>query len=380
MSKTISVLASLDELARGSKLALFGAGETGQEFVRTLRSKRPDVTVTCFFDSFREGESAGIPVVNPSRIPALERDVNLVVTSVFWNEIGDIIETRYPREYRILSNDLINRSSHLSSFGSFYFESSAAKGVEARLERLMDKFRTDLDRQILRKLCDLRVGRREKDFFTFVDDLTPRQSKSFGTRDKYSQKLNLDGVRYVIEGGVYDGEDTFRLLEVLSRSIEFERIDAFDPSLNALHRGPYMQRIDSRRCTFHESVLWDRDEKVGFRADEANPANSRVVREAEIGGGSGDVMHTGITIDTFVEQSGNRLDLIKLDVEGSEMNVLHGAAKAIRQWRPKHALSLYHRREHFLEIPEFLLECHSDYRFSLSVNNPSFVDMVVYAD
>ena len=61
------------------------------------------------------------------------------------------------------------------------------------------------------------------------------------------------------------------------------------------------------------------------------------------------------------------------------MAVLRGARKSIAKWRPKMAVSVYHRKEDLLDIPEFLSNIHPDYSFSLSLNNPSFIDMVLYA-
>ena len=85
-------------------------------------------------------------------------------------------------------------------------------------------------------------------------------------------------------------------------------------------------------------------------------------------------------IDAFLNNQGTSVDLIKLDVEGSEMRVVHGAKDSISRFRPKTAIGMYHRKEHFLEIPEFLISLHDDYRFSISVDNSTFIDMVVYAE
>ena len=62
VKNTFQVLNSLNELPAASKIALFGAGETGQEFVRKLRISRPDVEVVCFFDSFSEGSWENISI------------------------------------------------------------------------------------------------------------------------------------------------------------------------------------------------------------------------------------------------------------------------------------------------------------------------------
>lgn len=380
MMTSSSILYSIDELPAQTKLAIFGAGETGQEFARKLKISRPDIEIVCFYDSYRKGSWENILIREPAQIKNIDASIVLVIASVFWSEIADIIDTKFPRKYKIISNDLLNQCSHLASYGSFYFDTKMSAELESRLSAVNDKFQTVLDREVLRELFDLRVYKKEKEFFSFVDQLTRRQKQTFETQDKYSRHLEFDSVGYVVEGGVYDGQDTYHFLEVLKKSKNFKRLFAFDPFLESLFKGEYFEKIDTNSCEFHENVLWDTEERVGFKVDRANPANSKVLRESEIEKiGFTGKMHNTVTIDSFLKKTGVPVNLIKLDVEGAEMNVLNGAKDSILKWRPKIAVSIYHRKEHLLEIPEFLLSLHKDYKFSISVNNPSFVDMVLYA-
>ena len=49
------------------------------------------------------------------------------------------------------------------------------------------------------------------------------------------------------------------------------------------------------------------------------------------------------TIDQFVEQEGlERLDFIKMDIEGAEELALRGAARVINRFRPKWSIASYH--------------------------------------
>ena len=62
-----------------------------------------------------------------------------------------------------------------------------------------------------------------------------------------------------------------------------------------------------------------------------------------------------MTIDDFVkEQELRRIDFIKMDVEGAELRALRGAEQTIRTFRPKLAVSLYHKRDDFIVIPSYL--------------------------
>ncbi|PYE91127.1 FkbM family methyltransferase [Rhizobium sp. PP-F2F-G38] len=70
-----------------------------------------------------------------------------------------------------------------------------------------------------------------------------------------------------------------------------------------------------------------------------------------------------IRIDDFVSRNGlPRLDFIKMDIEGSEINALIGAMSTIERFRPKLAICVYHNLSDFYEVPLLLKGIHSDYR------------------
>ena len=58
-----------------------------------------------------------------------------------------------------------------------------------------------------------------------------------------------------------------------------------------------------------------------------------------------------------------RIDFIKMDIEGSELSALRGAESTIRRWKPKLAISLYHRPEDFFSIPLWIESLGLGYRY-----------------
>lgn len=86
------------------------------------------------------------------------------------------------------------------------------------------------------------------------------------------------------------------------------------------------------------------------------------------------------TLDTLVAQGAvERVDFIKMDIEGSELRALRGAVETLRRFRPRLAISLYHRREDFYTIPEFLDGLGLGYRFFLDHYTIHHEETVLYA-
>lgn len=72
------------------------------------------------------------------------------------------------------------------------------------------------------------------------------------------------------------------------------------------------------------------------------------------------------TIDAYVRENNlPRVDMIKLDVEGAELDVLKGAAVTIARWKPVLALSAYHKWDDFWVLMNFVKSIRSDYEFAL---------------
>jgi FkbM family methyltransferase len=73
-----------------------------------------------------------------------------------------------------------------------------------------------------------------------------------------------------------------------------------------------------------------------------------------------------LSIDDLVAQRAiPRIDFIKLDVEGAELDALRGAEKTIRAFRPRLAVSVYHKEDDLISIPYFLRGLNCGYKLLL---------------
>lgn len=86
------------------------------------------------------------------------------------------------------------------------------------------------------------------------------------------------------------------------------------------------------------------------------------------------------TIDSLVADGTlPRIDFIKMDIEGSELAALIGAQAALKKWRPKLAISLYHRWEDLFAIPLWIDSLACGYRFFLDHYSIHQEETVLYA-
>lgn len=100
------------------------------------------------------------------------------------------------------------------------------------------------------------------------------------------------------------------------------------------------------------------------------------------GVGSRRVMQGGvighfIDLDTYVlKKDLPRVDYIKLDIEGAELDMLHGAAKTISRWKPKMAISAYHKPEDLWTLAKYIKSIRPDYEFKFRHYKVDCTDMV----
>lgn len=82
-------------------------------------------------------------------------------------------------------------------------------------------------------------------------------------------------------------------------------------------------------------------------------------------------------LDDIVDE--REVGFIKLDIEGAELDALHGAERTIIRDKPFLALSVYHRNGDVLALMTFLHEIVPEYKFWLRHYGPLHYETVLYA-
>lgn len=97
---------------------------------------------------------------------------------------------------------------------------------------------------------------------------------------------------------------------------------------------------------------------------------------------SGEITIETCSIDEFVKERGiGRLDFIKMDIEGSELDALQGAETSIRRFKPVLAISVYHHEgRDLVDVSNYLCQNYSDiYDYSLFQASRGPAETVMFA-
>lgn len=85
------------------------------------------------------------------------------------------------------------------------------------------------------------------------------------------------------------------------------------------------------------------------------------------------------TIDALVERGAvERVDFLKVDVEGADVGVLEGATQTLVEQRPRLALACYHKPDDLVRIPDLVAELGLAYRWYLQCSTMTTIDTVLF--
>ena len=137
----------------------------------------------------------------------------------------------------------------------------------------------------------------------------------------------------------------------------------FEPgNLAILHRNLALNPELAERIRVFERAVWSND--ASTLRFSSNSVATTLSEEADEDGGDKRVCTD--SIDAMVEREGlARVDFIKMDIEGAEMEALAGAVRTISRHRPKLAISAYHRPDDIWRLSGYIDGLGLGYRFRL---------------
>lgn len=339
------------------KVILFGAGSDMPRILPML--KKHNYIPVCICDNNRNkwGEMIeGILITSPEKIK--ESDVKtIIITASFFDSIYTGIQNLLGeriREYNILvapfmwlmlvnveyNQELLKKSQDLV----IKYKSSILNYYDQK-----DTF--------TKRILNFIIREREKNEFSF---LNYNDCKGMQFIEGYFYNRELDEIdnMTVLDIGAYIGDTIDELFRRYGNKIckyyAFEpQKDNFTMLKDNVETKDYSGKISLLDKALGKEEDWlffgKKKSAYGIVEDEVSDLCEKV--------------HVESLDSLFLDIDGKMV--IKMDVEGLELDILYGAKKYIQKYTPYMAVCIYHRIEDIYLIPRFILSINSNYRFVL---------------
>lgn len=156
-----------------------------------------------------------------------------------------------------------------------------------------------------------------------------------------------------IDGGAYDLMSSVYFAEWADGN--YENIYAFEATEKYAEVSRRRMEQYKLKGEVIEKGLWNTTSTIYFLDTQGQ--GSRVVEHENDANIKIDVT----SIDEYLE--GKKVTFIKMDIEGSELQALIGAEQTIKKYKPRLAISVYHKPEDIIEIPRYIKELVPEYKF-----------------
>jgi FkbM family methyltransferase len=185
-------------------------------------------------------------------------------------------------------------------------------------------------------------------------NLAEQERKIYGTGEFFVQKGDV-----VLDCGANIGTFAREALDAGAKTVV--AIEPGPENIECLRRNFAPEIADGRMIVYPKGV-WDKDDWLILNVDETNSAADSFVLNPKNAKATGERLPL-TTIDKLVQELKlERVDFIKMDIEGAEQNALIGGKNTIAKFHPRLAMSAYHADDHPVVIPKLIKEAWSGYR------------------
>jgi FkbM family methyltransferase len=310
------------------------------------------VEIDGFIDDFTvEDKYLGKPIVDIKRVP----DSALVVSAVVVGK--PIVAEKRMKEFSFSCLDYFAFLKYSGlpiksiMFWDGFYDDFRINRQE--YENVFLKFDDQISKDQFEKLINFRLS---------MDIDHMRSFKAIEDRQYFEDFLGLNtaGETFVDVGG-FDGQTT---LEFIKRCPKYKSIYFFEPEEKNIMLAK--RRLQGNmNISYYKKGLSNIKKLLRF---DASGSSSKI-------SDSGDVTIEVDALDNIVKE---RVSFIKMDIEGAEYEAIEGCYETISKFKPKLAISAYHKADDLWKIPKQILNINSKYKLFLRHYTEGFAETVIF--
>lgn len=333
-------------------VVLYGAGFFGKYAAELVLNN--NIPVLCFLDQEQYWTPGKTVSINGREIPCLNK-IQLSEITRPYNLLLGLIDYSLLEEVRLIFNHC-NLVEYLDAVPnhkmSRLFLEENRKSLEELYINLCDKESQDV-------LTAYLYGR-------YTGNVAALSALKHDSTYLYDWKLlELSKNDIVVDGGAYIGDSIMEMENYLNGLPQ--KIFAFEPDVTnqEAFRKNFSPKQLNNICLV-ASGLYNCDGALSFSETGTQQAS---ITE------SGETIVPVQAIDEHTEYKS--VSVIKMDIEGSELDALHGCEKLILSNKPRLAICIYHNNQDIIEVYEYLKQF--GYKFYLRQHSSSLTETVLYA-
>lgn len=351
----------LDKISLFEDIIIFGAGIGGQQTYYFLKKKGYEKKIRAFTDNNLDKIGKiyiDYPVISPNDI--INFDTALIV----------ICSTAYD----IILQQVINLG--IKKTNIYYFQPA---GLNLSVNSDMNFIRDNIDefeyiyqlladeksKEIFKCLLNYRISKRIY-WLDEMKDLIDDENNQYFDQDILKQYIFDEGF---VDVGAYIGDTVEQFFKFFPNwEGNYYCIEADKKNYKRLNE--WVEAIDKKIIRFNCAV-WDHEGELRFDSTSfAGSVGSKVSSEGELV-----KCHS---IDYLLKNE--RIDFLKMDIEGAEKKALLGAKEVINKNNPILAICIYHKQEDYFKIPLVIQQIsNKKYDFYIRQYRYGISETVLYA-
>ena len=193
--------------------------------------------------------------------------------------------------------------------------------------------------------------------------------------NQYSYKdCKIEEGDFVIDAGGCWGDTSLIFSSKAGKKGKVFTFEFFEDNLNILKENFFNNKELTNNIVLTEKPLYDISNKDLYLNHACADITTLTENKNDL------QQYKTVCIDDFIENNKTeKIDFIKMDIEGCELKALQGAKNTLKKYKPKLAIASYHKYEDYYEIPKFLNELNIGYKFYFANYTLGFTDTVIYA-
>lgn len=335
------------------EIVIFGASGAGRKANSFFIKQGIKVIYFCDNDSAKWGKLVeGIEVISPEKLLEINNGkIEIVISSMWSKEITK----------QLLNMGISNINPIPYNYIDYYSPDETLENIK-EFSALYELLADQDSRNILINLLRYRIS------YNF-DYLSISQYKQY-----FHPVVSPMQGDTIIDGGAFTGDTVNEFMEYLNYKC---LVYSFEPSpriYQKLCSNLNKKEYNSQAFAINKGLA-AQENRLSFFEDEKCPTGSCIAAE-------GNIFVNTVSIDQFFSEHHISANLIKLDIEGFEMEAIMGARNTILRDKPRMQICLYHKLEDLYAIPLYIHKNFPECQYSFYLGhhrNDGPYETVLYA-